>query len=241
MYQLAAENFSRYLSAKKSLDDRSINLLVYQKMMAALATQNPGAICDILEIGCGIGTMIERLWDWNLATRTAYTAIDRDPGLIDEARVRLQEFARSRQLAFSETGGSIRLKGEGRDWLVALKNIDFKIFCQEQSVQPGRDLLLAHAFLDLVDLHTGLPCLLSLLKPGGLYYFTLSYDGQTIFYPPVDQQFEDLVIKLYHQSMDQREGGTAGHSQTGRRLLEALGRFGSEVLSAGSSDWRSMA
>ena len=84
---------------------------------------------------------------------------------------------------------------------------------------------------------TGLPCLLALLKPGGLYYFTLTYDGETIFYPPVDQEFEDLVIKLYHQTMDRRAGGTSGHSQTGRRLLAAVGRYGSEILAAGSSDW----
>ena len=237
MDELAADNFSRYLSAKKRVDYRSINLGVYQKMLAALTCENRESPLTILEIGCGLGTMIERLWDWNLTAKAAYTAIDRDPGLIGEARMRLQELARNRQLTFSEMGGSIRLQGEGRDWLVTLKDIDFKIFSQEQSSQPGRDLLLAHAFLDLVDLHTGLPCLLSLLKPGGLYYFTLSFDGQTIFYPPVDQQFEDLVIKLYHQSMDRREGGTSGHSQTGRRLLDALGRFGSEVLAAGSSDW----
>jgi hypothetical protein len=37
--------------------------------------------------------------------------------------------------------------------------------------------------------------------------------------------------------MDTRQGGRAGHSQTGRRLLGALGRHGGDILAAGSSDW----
>jgi SAM-dependent methyltransferase len=233
----AADSFSRYLRAKKSVDDRSINLGVYQKMLAALTAGNRKIPLTILETGCGLGTMIERLWDWNLTDRAVYTAIDREPGLIAEAGMRLREFARSRQLAFSEAGGAIRLRGARRDWLVRLTDMDFFTFCREQQGHTDYDLVLAHAFLDLVDLPTGLPGLLSLLKPGGLYYFTLTYDGETIFYPPVDQEFEDLVIKLYHQTMDRRTGGTSGHSQTGRRLLAAVGRYGSEILAAGSSDW----
>ena len=206
-------------------------------MLAALTSPNRESPLMILEIGCGLGTMIERLWEWNLTVRAAYTALDREPGLIAEAKMRLQEFARNRQLAFSEAGGAIRLRGAGRDWLVTLTDIDFSTFCQEQQGHTDYDLVLAHAFLDLVDLPAALPGLLSRLKPGGLYYFTLTYDGETIFYPPVDQEFEEPVIKSYHQTMDRRAGGTSGHSQSGRRLLDALSRYGSEILAAGSSDW----
>jgi SAM-dependent methyltransferase len=232
-----ADSFSRYLRAKKSLDDRSINLGVYQKLTAALPADKRGSTLKILEVGCGLGTMIERLWDWNLTDRAAYTALDREPGLIAEAGRRLQEFARNRQVAFSETGGAIRLRGEERDWLVTLNTGDFLTFCREQQGKTTYDLVVAHAFMDLVDLPTGLPVLLSRLKTGGLYYFTLTFDGQTIFQPPADPEFDDLVVELYHQTMDCRAGGTSGHSQSGRRLLEALGRYGSEILAAGSSDW----
>ena len=111
---LAADSFIRYLNAKKSVDDRSLNLGVYQKLTAALAAGNPAAPLKIVEIGCGIGTLIERLWDWGLVSKAAYTAIDRDPGLIVEARVRLKAFARCRHLAFSEAGEAIRMAGGGR-------------------------------------------------------------------------------------------------------------------------------
>jgi len=235
VYTSVAESFSRYLSAKKSIDDRSLNFRVYEKLIKEIA--NFALPLRIAEIGCGLGTMIERLWDWNLTARAAYTAIDRDTGLIQEARVRLENFAQSRQLTFLKTGDSSRVKGEGRDWLVTLKDIDCHNFYQGQALESNFDLVLAHAFMDLIDLPRELPRLLSVLKPGGLYYFTLNFDGGTNFFPVIDQQFEELLIKLYHQSMDDREGGTAGHSQTGRRLLDAVTRLENEVLAVGSSNW----
>jgi SAM-dependent methyltransferase len=234
---LVADSFSRYLSAKKSVDDRSLNLRVYQKLAESLAAAHYAVPLEIVEIGCGIGTMVERLWDWGLVKMAAYTGIDREPVLIADARDRLQEFARQRRLQFSEKKGSIRLTGEGRDWLITFKAIDVMAFLAEQAGKSGWDLLLTHAFLDLLDLETGLSRLLSVLRPWGLYYFTLNFDGETIVYPPLDLQFEDQLLNLYHQSMDEREGGGAGHSQTGRRLLWALGRYQGEILAAGSSDW----
>jgi SAM-dependent methyltransferase len=220
------------------VDDRSLNFGVYQKLREKLAVGKQAAPLKILEIGCGIGTMVERLWDWGLARSATYTGIDREPGLIGEARVRLPEFARHRHLQFSEQEGSIRLAGQGRDWLISLEAMDFLAFCQDQNGLPGWDLLLAHAFLDLVDLETGLPQLLSLLRRGGLYYFTLIFDGGTIFHPIGEEpEFENQVIKLYHRSMDEREEGGGGHSQTGRRILGDLGPRTERILAAGSSDW----
>jgi SAM-dependent methyltransferase len=235
--ELAVDSFGRYLSTKKSVDDRSLNLRVYQKLNEALAGSNHIGPWRIVEIGCGIGTMIERMWDWNLVSMAAYIAIDREAALIAEARVRLEEFSRCRHLIFTQEGETCRLTGEGRDWLISFRTEDFMAFCHNQAGKPGWDLILAHAFLDLVDLDICLAHLRSLLAPGGFYYFTLNFDGGTIWYPPVDPAFEDLLIRLYHQSMDERQGGGEGHSQTGRRLLRALGLFGGEILAAGSADW----
>jgi SAM-dependent methyltransferase len=234
---LAEISYCRYLRAKKSLDDRSLNLWVYQKLTEALTGGNYALPLNILEIGCGIGTMIERLWDWGLISHARYTALDRDADFLNEARVGLKEFAQRRNLRFEEMAGIIRLQEKGREWRVNLKHTDFETFCREHTKQYVWDLILAHAFMDLIDLPTGLPQLLALLKRGGLYYLTLNYDGGTILSPELDRDFENLIMNLYHQSMDSREGGTAGHSQTGRRLLAGLGRHGSEILAAGSSNW----
>ncbi len=90
-----------------------------------------------------------------------------------------------------------------------------------------------------MDLETTLPGLLSLLAPGGLFYFTLNFDGSTIFKPTIDAGLDRRLEMLYHQTMDQRQvgGRLSGSSRTGRRLFEAPPAAGGTVLAAGSSDW----
>ena len=98
------------------------------------------------------------------------------------------------------------------------------------------DVLIANAVLDLVDVPAVLPGLLRLLVPGGVYWFTINYDGETIFEPghPLDNQ----VMQAYHRDMDERvRYGPAGDSRTGRRLFHHLRAAGAPALAAGSSDW----
>ena len=68
------------------------------------------------------------------------------------------------------------------------------------------DLLMAHAFLDLVDIRLAMPLLLSGVRPGGLVYFTLNFDGLTAFEPVADQALERKIVRLYHETMDKRSG-----------------------------------
>src|SRR4029078_11859535 len=82
-----------------------------------------------------------------------------------------------------------------------------------------------------------LPPLLRLVVPGGLIWFPINFDGETIFEP---QHPDDaLLMKIYHRSMDQRVryGRTAGDSRTGRHLFRHLVDAGATVLAAGGSDW----
>lgn len=237
MMELGGKGFSRYLRAKQQVDDRSLNRWVYDGLRRALPASGLQEPWRLVEFGCGSGAMLTRLWDWQLAPRLEYTAVDRDEGLIAEARGRLLEFARARGLSLAPEGGRLLLQGAGQKWLIALQTADYLAFCDQMAGRAGWDLVLAHAFLDLVDLERGLPRMLALLVPGGFYYFTLNFDGATIFHPPLDPDFEAQLLRCYHESMDRRHGGRGGHSQTGRRLLLALSRGGAEVRAAGSSDW----
>jgi SAM-dependent methyltransferase len=101
------------------------------------------------------------------------------------------------------------------------------------------DLLLAHAFMDLVDIQTLLPGMLRLLKSGGLLFLSLNFDGDTVLLPAIAPDFDDRVIHRYHRSMDERivGGRPSGDSRTGRRLLTTLLRCKTEILAAGASDW----
>ncbi|MGQ0601957.1 MAG: hypothetical protein ACT4QE_09710, partial [Anaerolineales bacterium] len=50
-------SFERYLTAKKTVDDRALNAHVWETLARAL----PAGPVRVLEVGCGIGAMVERV------------------------------------------------------------------------------------------------------------------------------------------------------------------------------------
>ena len=90
-----------------------------------------------------------------------------------------------------------------------------------------------------MDIEATLPILFSLLKPGGLFYFTINFDGATILEPAIEPKFDALIEHLYHQTMDDRviNGRKSGDSQSGRHLFSYLRKLNTNILAAGSSDW----
>jgi hypothetical protein len=79
--------------------------------------------------------------------------------------------------------------------------------------------------------------LLRQLVPGGVYWFTINYDGESIFAP--GHPLDDQIMAAYHRDMDERirYGRPAGESRTGRGLFHHLRGAGAPALAAGSSDW----
>lgn len=233
-------SYTRYLAAKKTVDDRALKRQVFETLDRALRPRQGLGCLEFLEIGCGIGTMVERLWDGGILTNAGYTAIDLEPENIAAAEIRLPVFARERGLRIERTEGRERqFISPPRSLTVSLEAINLYEFAKREAGQSAWDVLVAHAFLDLVDLSRALPLLFTLLKPGGWFYFTLNFDGATIFHPPIDANLDSLIERLYHGTMDERrvDGQPSGSSRTGRLLFSALPRWGGRVLAAGSSDW----
>jgi hypothetical protein len=54
-------SFARYLSAKATVDDRSLNAHVWDTLRGALDVRRQDAGLKLVELGSGIGTMVERL------------------------------------------------------------------------------------------------------------------------------------------------------------------------------------
>ena len=94
-----------------------------------------------------------------------------------------------------------------------------------RSAQAERD-----ALLDIVELAPAVNHLVSLARSGGLLYFPITFDGETIFEPAHED--DDEILSRYHQSMN-----GPGNSRTGSRLFHALSAEPVEVLEMGSSDW----
>lgn len=211
-------DFTRYLAAKKSIDDRSLNRNVFESLRREIQMRQPRPPLSVLEIGAGIGTMIERLREWGLSDGAAtITAIDADAGNIEEARRRLS----------SKTGG------------IELEAIDVFEFARREQGRRRWDVVVAHAFLDLVDVPALLPLVRGLLSDEGLLYATINFDGVTSLEPEIDPALDRQIEALYHQTMDERlvSGRRSGDSRTGRRLFGQLETAGFRLVDAGGSDW----
>ena len=224
--------YTRYLAAKKSVDDRALN----RHVLAELRSLIPPVTPRVLEIGAGLGTMVTRLLEWQVITAGEYVLLDVDRRLLRDSRAWLCAWAGARGLPAQQSPDGVRLG----DLRVRLVEAELGGYLEAGHGEPA-DLLIANAFLDLVDVPAVLPGLLRLLVPGGAYWFTINFDGESVFEP--DHPHDDEVLGAYHRSMDHRVrfGRPAGESRTGRHLFGHLRAAGAPPLSAGASDWVIMA
>jgi len=125
----------------------------------------------------------------------------------------------------------LRIYDSVRDVKITLEQADVMEFIGREPI-PG-DLLIAHAFLDLLPMPESMPKLLSLTK--NLAWLTLNFDGMTSLEPAIDTALDDRIERLYHSTMDERP--TGGDSRAGRHLFRHLREAGAEILAAGASDW----
>src|SRR6202043_3662605 len=217
-------DYARYLAAKTTVDDQALN----RHVLAELRRLMPAGAPRVLEVGAGLGTMVARLMDWDVVGAGEYTLLDADRQLLDDSRRWLGDWAAARGLR-SDTlqVGDLRVR---------LEHAELGSYLETAHGAPA-DVLIANAVLDLVDVPAILPGLLRLLVPGGVYWFTINYDGESIFAP--GHPHDDQVMQAYHRDMDERirYGRPAGDSRTGRRLFHYLRAAGAPALAAGSSDW----
>jgi hypothetical protein len=229
--------YSHYLLCKRTVDDRALNRDVLDHLRGELASPRQAPL-RVLEIGGGLGTMVARLVEWRVVQRADYHLLDADAQLIADARVWLGSWAKSRGHACTVEAESVRLQGEPDiDLTVRFVCAEIERFLRDAPDLPRADLLVANAFLDLVDVPAILPRLLGLLTQGGLCWFTVNFDGETILEP--EHPDDTLFMRVYHRSMDERvrHGRPAGDSRSGRHLFFHLRKAGASLLAAGASDW----
>src|SRR5919109_1993632 len=156
--------FTRYLAAKKSVDDRALNRHVWHSLDQALSQTASDGPVQVLEVGAGIGTMVERLVEWGLLHQATYTAIDGDRQTIVESRRRLPAWMVEHGFKVQQDASTRqRFWRDGQEIVVEAKAIDLQRFLSCTRGRGTWDLVIAHAVLDLLDILTTLPGLVSLL------------------------------------------------------------------------------
>ena len=221
-------DYARYLAAKTTVDDRALNRHVLAELCRLMQADAP----RVLEVGAGLGTMVARLVDWGAVGAGEYVLLDADRRLLDCSRRWLCDWAATRGLRGDLLPDGLRVG----DIRVRLLHAELGSYL-EAAHGASADVLIANAVLDLLDVPAVLPGLLRLLVPGGVYWFTINYDGESIFAP--GHPHDDKIMQAYHRDMDERfrHGRPAGESRTGRRLFHHLRAAGAPALAAGSSDW----
>jgi hypothetical protein len=227
---------ARYLEAKRTVDDRALNKDVLERLRVELAARSVGRQ-QVLEVGAGIGTMLTRLIEWRVLQHADYTLLDQDAELLEIGRRRLLDWAADRGCAVEELSGGLRLRAPDLDLTAHFLAGELHSLLSSSAGPNDVDLLIANAFLDIVDLPWALPRLLERAAHGGLYWFCINFDGESIFLP--EHGDDAQLLQAYHRSMDERvrDGRRTGDSKTGRRLFSHLARAGASVLAAGASDW----
>ena len=239
MTHFDSQTYIRYLIAKQSIDDRSLNGHVRLRLTQCLPRTISNRPLKVVEIGAGIGTMIDRAIKWQLAHKVHYTAIEKEPDFVQVLRQRFSDpylltGCRTEQI----DADKVRIQGPFGVWTVAARCTDiYDVMTPPPS--EAADLLVAHAVMDLLNVERVLPVLCDLVRPGGLLYLSLNYNGNTRFLPKQPRPFEAHAMRRYDISMDQRriDGRPSGHSRTGCRLLAVLAPLGLSLVATGSSDW----
>ena len=232
------DDFVTYLDAKRSVDDRALHRPTFDRLVAELdsrAAARGGEPVRILEVGFGIGTMLERLRAWDaLPNRVKYVGVDIDEANIAAAADRLTDGD------FEQTGSQqFSLVSDDATLTVELHAADAFGFAADRHdpavADPQFDLLIGMAFLDIVPFAQVAENLCPLLSGGGLGYVPITFDGVTDFRPVDDAELTATLLDGFHAAMDapDRPGG----SQTGRRLFTELPAAGADHLAGGGSDW----
>ncbi len=226
--------FAQFLQAKYALDQRSLNPVVWRRFLNELSGRTP---LDLLDVGTGTGSMFRRILQHYDHGAMRLSGLDIESGLLDIAEKEIIDLLQAKGFAVENGAGRLcAVNDEDR--------IEFQRVCTPltdfRSVPNCFDIITAHAFMDLVSLQQTLAGFYSRLKPGGLFYATINYDGETVLFPPYpDSEFEDALLQAYDASMEARRlnGSETGGAKCGRRLYEELLNAGFEIVSYGSSDW----
>lgn len=207
---------ARYLESKRTVDARARSPRVRERLLEALAGSP-----SVLDVGAGTGAALRDLLDWGVDVG-AYRGIDRSAELVEHAREALPA-ALSGAHDVERTGEGLRVDGAP---------VTFEVGEVEALGAGEADLVVAQALLDLVPPVSAMDAVERALRPGGLAYLPITFDGVSLFVPAHPD--DEAVLGAYHAAIDRRPGRD---SRAGRRLLGHLPDRAGELLAVAASDW----
>ncbi len=226
-------SYHRYLEAKRSIDDASLSTRIIASLKKCI---QPRKRVRAVEMGSGIGTMLTRLLEYGVLGDSEYFMVDKDASRLTRCRAYMEEWALSTQFDLENEGGELILTDGNTSCHVSMINGEAVEFARGWSGPPF-NLLVAHLFLDLLNVRKSLPIFTDLLDDEGVFYFANVFDGLTRILP--SSEMNRKIIEAYHSVMNKKsESWGYNKSDTGSEVLSLLIESDyMEMIEAGCSDW----
>jgi len=224
-------SYPRYLEAKTTVDDRSLNRRVWTSFLSQLASVSD--VPAILDVGGGTGATLLRVL--NAITQRSidqidYTLIDPEPANVSAAADNLSGWAEAHDWTHRSDGGRHQLTENGDSGRVTVRFLNDGLFSHAEEARGGTyDAIVAQAVLDLFDVADAVQALNPCLRSGGIWYLPIHFDGLTALEPVIDASLDHAILERYHE--------TIPTPQSGRALLTALPNAGAHLHAVGASDW----
>ena len=241
MSEPSSYRLSRYLKAKQTVDERSLNRRIEQRFYSELAdlassTKEP---LSILDLGAGHGPTAKRLVrdiEDRAVDSLTYHLVDQSSQLMDEARTDLREWMEERGYEIQKGAQGLRCSRRNQMIAFSFHTAEAAHFLRRR-LEGQVSSVIAQSFLDLTEVTDVLELLHHNTRDRGVLYFPLTFDGGTRFLPKGPAVISDRIIEYYHESMQRTaDDEPTGGAQTGAQLLEEVPNIGS-FLEVGSSDW----
>lgn len=216
-----------YLEAKQRIDEVSFNSRCRASLDAAATTAATragaeGRPVEVVELGAGTGPTAERFARWGIDARLESTGVvwrawESNPRHAESIRQRLAAYAWISEVHVST------------DDLLDL--IDAR--------PASADIVVGQAIMDLFAPPDGADVLAATLRPGGIAWLPITYDGYTAVGPTPDADLDRRILDRYERTMRRtpRAGGAA-MAAGASHLAHAIHHHDDlELIAAGSSDW----
>jgi hypothetical protein len=202
------QTLSRWLALREAADRTARSVSLTQKIASEIG--HPVPIC-IVDLGAGTGSNVRYLTD-RLSRPQSWLLVDRDPALLEEARIR--------------TATADHIETCTKD----LGRLD------SPAIFSGRHLVTASALLDLVS-EVWLRALAGHCRTAGAAaLFALTYDGRSQCWPPEPEDDAIRALMNEHQKRSDKGFGVAAGPDATACAERAFAAEGYHVLCE-PSDW----
>jgi SAM-dependent methyltransferase len=218
---------TEWLDLREAADRRARNSDIANAVAARFALRDE---IHVLDLGSGTASNLRAAAPL-LPNRQFWTLVDRDPALLEAAKIKLSRWADTTE----RDGETLHLKKDALDITVTFANADLAQ-STPALLQDAPDLVTASAFFDLASEGYIHELAKAVVVSGAAFYAALTYNGLQRWTPhrPADNQ---MVAAFHRHQMRDKGLGPSSGPLAAAHLGEQF-RLNGYLVLEGESPWR---